>query len=60
VALSAAGRALRRRAQAMPQAVARASGCTLGELSELTAQLQGLRRRLADNLAALPASSSAT
>lgn len=60
VALSAAGRALRRRAQAMPQAVARASGCTLVELSELTAQLQGLRRRLADNLAALPASSSAT
>jgi DNA-binding MarR family transcriptional regulator len=47
VALTAAGRALRRRAQAVPQAIAAASGCSLGELSELTAQLQGLRQRLA-------------
>ncbi len=54
VALSAAGRALRRRAEAVPQAIATASGCTLGELNELTAQLQGLRARLADTLAALP------
>lgn len=59
VALSAAGRALRTRAQAVPQALASASGCTLGELSELTAQLQGLRQRLADAVAALPPSSPA-
>jgi MarR family transcriptional regulator, organic hydroperoxide resistance regulator len=56
VALSAAGRVLRRRAEAVPMAIATASGCTLGELSELTAQLQGLRRRLAETLSALPAS----
>lgn len=54
VALSASGRALRRRAQSVPQAIAQASGCTLGELSGLTAQLQGLRQRLADTLATLP------
>lgn len=54
VALSPAGRALRRRAAAVPRAIAQASGCTLGELSGLTAQLQGLRQRLADALAALP------
>ncbi len=56
VALSAAGRALRARAEAVPQAIASASGCTLGELSDLTAQLQGLRQRLANTLAALPSS----
>lgn len=56
VALSAEGRALRARAVAAPRSVAAASGCTLGELSELTAQLQGLRRRLADAQAALSAS----
>ncbi len=59
VALSAAGRALRHRAEAVPQAIATASGCTLGELRDLTAQLQGLRQRLADTLAALPSSSTA-
>jgi len=47
VALTATGRALRRRAQAVPQSIAAASGCSLGELSELTAQLQALRQRLA-------------
>jgi MarR family transcriptional regulator, organic hydroperoxide resistance regulator len=59
VALSAAGRALRRRAQAVPQAIAAASGCTPGELSDLTAQLQALRTRLADTSAALPSSPTA-
>ncbi|MCA3241256.1 MAG: MarR family transcriptional regulator [Rubrivivax sp.] len=59
VALSATGRALRSHAEAVPQAIASASGCTLGELSQLTAQLQGLRQRLADTLAALPSSSTA-
>jgi len=59
VALSAEGRALRRRAAAVPQAIAEASGCSLGELSELTAQLQGLRRRLADASSALSTSPTA-
>lgn len=59
VALSAEGRALRRRAAAVPQAIAEASGCSLGELSELTAQLQGLRRRLADAASALSPSPTA-
>jgi len=59
VALAAEGRALRRRAAAVPKAIAAASGCTLGELSELTAQLQGLRRRLAEVQAAIPPSPTA-
>ncbi len=59
VALSAAGRTLRTRAQAVPAAIAAASGCSLGELRDLTAQLQGLRQRLADAAAALPSSSPA-
>jgi len=44
--LSADGRALKARARAVPQAVARASGCELGELSDLTARLKALRERL--------------
>ena len=55
VALTAAGRALRARAATVPPAVAAASGCSLGELSELTAQLQGLRQKLAAHLDATPA-----
>jgi DNA-binding MarR family transcriptional regulator len=55
VALTAAGRALRARAASVPPAVAAASGCSLGELSELTAQLQGLRQKLAAQLDATPA-----
>jgi DNA-binding MarR family transcriptional regulator len=47
--LSAAGRALKLRATAVPAAVARASGCELGELSELTARLQHLRRNITDS-----------
>ena len=59
IALSAAGRTLRARAETLPQTVASASGCRLGELSDLTAQLQQLRQRLAAALAANPESSTA-
>ena len=47
--LSAAGRALKARAAQVPLAIARASGCELGELSDLTARLQNLRQRLNDS-----------
>ncbi len=43
VTLTAAGRALRRRAEGVPMQIACASGYALTELSELTAQLQTLR-----------------
>lgn len=56
IALSAAGRTLRARAETVPQTVAAASGCSLGELRDLTAQLQQLRQRLATALAAAPES----
>lgn len=46
VQLTAAGRALRRRAQAVPTQMAAASGCTLDELTAMTARLQTLRRTL--------------
>lgn len=49
--LTASGRALKQRAQKVPPAVFQASGCTLGELSALTAKLQDLREHL---LAATP------
>jgi MarR family transcriptional regulator, organic hydroperoxide resistance regulator len=44
--LSAAGRALKARALAVPPAVAQASGCELGELASLTARLHTLRGQL--------------
>ena len=47
--LTAAGRALRARAEFVPLSVARASGCELGELSSLTARLQALRQQLSDS-----------
>ncbi len=47
--LTRAGRALKARAQAVPVVVARASGCELGELSDLTARLQALRQQLTDS-----------
>lgn len=59
VALTAQGRALRRRAQAVPQAMAEASGCTAEELRALTEQLTVLRQRLAGALARTPSSSTA-
>jgi DNA-binding MarR family transcriptional regulator len=44
--LTAAGRALKARAQAVPPAVAQASGCTVGELGALNARLRALRDHL--------------
>jgi MarR family transcriptional regulator, organic hydroperoxide resistance regulator len=46
VMLTAEGRALKQQAVAVPQAVAAASGCTLGELTDLSGRLQALRERL--------------
>ena len=46
--LAPAGRALKARAHAVPATVARASGCELGELTDLTARLQALRLHLND------------
>jgi len=46
VQLSAEGRALKRRARAVPPQVASASGCDLGELASLTRRLHGLRQSL--------------
>ena len=44
--LTPAGRALKRRAQAVPQHIACAVGCPLDEISELTQRLQALRGQL--------------
>ena len=51
VGLTAAGRALRRKAESVPIAVACATGCALDELTALTAQLQTLRANVADQVA---------
>jgi DNA-binding MarR family transcriptional regulator len=48
--LAAAGRALKTRAVRVPQTIAAASGCKLGELSSLTARLQALRQQLISSL----------
>jgi MarR family transcriptional regulator, organic hydroperoxide resistance regulator len=56
IGLTAAGRALRRRAESVPRSIAAASGCELGELSDLTARLQSLRSRLSSPTAAQAAS----
>ena len=50
VSLSAAGRALRRKAERLPLTVAGATGCDLNQISELTAQLQRLRENLAGQI----------
>jgi DNA-binding MarR family transcriptional regulator len=44
--LTAQGRALRSQAQRVPAAVARATGCELGEINALTSRLQALRLQL--------------
>jgi MarR family transcriptional regulator, organic hydroperoxide resistance regulator len=44
--LTPAGRALKARALSVPQTIAAASGCELGELASLTARLQKLRQQL--------------
>jgi len=46
VALTPQGRTLRERAVCVPQQVFAASGCSMGELRELTQQLQSLRSTL--------------
>ncbi|EER58066.1 transcriptional regulator, MarR family [Acidovorax delafieldii 2AN] len=45
--LTTAGRALRDRAEAIPQCVLQSSQCSLAELTALTGQLQHLRSKLA-------------
>jgi MarR family transcriptional regulator, organic hydroperoxide resistance regulator len=47
VTLTTAGRALRRRAEAVPLQAACATGCELAEIAALTAQLQALRSNVA-------------
>ena len=47
--LTAAGRALKAQATAVPPAIATASGCSLSELSELTSRLRALRQHLSDS-----------
>ncbi len=48
--LTPSGRALKRKAGSVPPAVARASGCELGELASLTARLQALRAEITASL----------
>lgn len=48
VSLTSEGRILRRRAQAVPKALAAATGCTADELISLTERLQQLRTQLVD------------
>ncbi len=48
--LTGAGRALKKRARAVPPAVTEATGCGLGELASLSARLQALRQQLSDSL----------
>jgi MarR family transcriptional regulator, organic hydroperoxide resistance regulator len=47
ISLTAAGRRLKARASKVPGCVVSASGCSLGELKQLTQQMQSLRQRLA-------------
>lgn len=46
VQLTSSGRAMKARARAVPQAVARASGCGLDEITALTARLRSLRQQI--------------
>jgi MarR family transcriptional regulator, organic hydroperoxide resistance regulator len=50
VTLSAAGRALRRKASGEAQALACATGCELAEIGQLTSQLQALRASVVAHL----------
>ena len=52
VTLTATGRAIRRKANRVPQEVACATGCKLKQISELTTQLQALRDNVAGHLLA--------
>jgi DNA-binding MarR family transcriptional regulator len=49
ISLTAEGRALRRKAGAIPEAIFCASGCELDELLELKSRLDGLRERLSQH-----------
>ncbi|MDE1950141.1 MAG: MarR family transcriptional regulator [Burkholderiales bacterium] len=49
VALSPAGRALKARAQGIPEQIACSSGCSLEELAALTARLQSLRDQILES-----------
>ena len=51
--LTAAGRALQKRAEHVPMELACAAGCPLDELAELTARLQTLRRNVARHVASV-------
>ncbi len=51
VTLTAAGRAMRARAEGVPMQIACATGCRLDEISALTAQLQALRSNVSTQLA---------
>jgi DNA-binding MarR family transcriptional regulator len=48
--LTASGRALKKKAAAVPPAIAQASGCSLSDVTSLTARLQDLRRQLTESL----------
>jgi MarR family transcriptional regulator, organic hydroperoxide resistance regulator len=50
VTLTAAGRALRRRAEHLPMALGCATGCKLDQIAKLTAQLQALRTHVAGHI----------
>ena len=52
VSLTSAGRALRRKAQHVPNEVACAAGCALDELADLTRRLQALRANVGRHLRA--------
>ena len=52
VSLTAAGRALRRKAQHVPNQVACAAGCELDELADLTRRLQALRASVGQHIEA--------
>jgi DNA-binding MarR family transcriptional regulator len=52
VTLTAAGRAMRRRAESIPEQIGCATGCKLAELTRLTSQLHALRTSIAAGLAA--------
>ena len=52
VSLTSAGRALRRKAQHVPNEVACAAGCELDELASLTRRLQALRTNVGQHLEA--------
>jgi DNA-binding MarR family transcriptional regulator len=48
--LTPAGSALKTKAQAVPESVARASGCALDELASLTARLTALRGQITESI----------